>query len=81
MFVDDQWKGIGKIKSNQIPLWLNSLALSQKIIWFDHAPPNKGGEGAFLMYLKNYKINLVKSVFLYTSPICCNIFFVNINLF
>ncbi len=51
VFIDDQWKGIGKLK-NQIPLWLNSLALSQKIIWFDHAPPEKGGEGAFLIYLK-----------------------------
>ena len=51
MFLDDQWKGIGKLK-NQIPLWLNSLALSQKIIWFDHAPAEKGGEGAFLIYLK-----------------------------
>ena len=51
VFLDDQWKGIGKLK-NQIPLWLNSLALSQKIIWFDHAPAEKGGEGAFLIYLK-----------------------------
>ncbi len=50
-FIDDQWKGRGKLK-NQIPLWLNSLALSQKIIWFDHAPAEKGGEGAFLIYLK-----------------------------
>ena len=51
VFLDDQWRGIGKLK-NQIPLWLNSLALSQKIIWFDHAPAEKGGEGAFLIYLK-----------------------------
>ncbi len=51
VFIDDQWKGVGKLKS-QIPLWLNSLALSHKIIWFDHAPAEKGGEGAFLIYLK-----------------------------
>ena len=51
VFIDEQWKGIGKLK-NQIPLWLNSLALSQKIIWFDYAPAEKGGEGAFLIYLK-----------------------------
>ncbi len=51
VFLDNQWKGIGKLK-NQIPLWLNSLALYQKIIWFDHAPAEKGGEGAFLIYLK-----------------------------
>tara|TARA_E500000331_G_C17026089_1_gene613062 strand:- start:256 stop:762 length:507 start_codon:yes stop_codon:yes gene_type:complete len=49
--VADGWKGIGKLKAN-IPLWLNSLALSDKIIWFDHAPPEKGGKGAFLVYLK-----------------------------
>ena len=51
VFIDDQWKAVGKLK-NQIPLWLNSVALSQKIIWFDHAPAEKGGEGAFLIYLK-----------------------------
>ena len=27
-------------------------SLSKKIIWFDHAPSNMGGEGAFLVYLK-----------------------------
>lgn len=51
--VSDGWRGIGKIKSN-IPLWLNSQALSKKILWFDRAPPNKGGEGAFLVYLKKF---------------------------
>lgn len=51
--VSDGWKGIGKIKSN-VPLWLNSQALYKKILWFDTAPPNKGGEGAFLVYLKKF---------------------------
>ena len=51
VFIDNKWKSIGKLKE-QIPLWLNSLALSQKIIWFDYAPAEKGGEGAFLIYLK-----------------------------
>ena len=49
--VEEGWQGIGKLKQN-IPLWLSSLALSNKIIWFDHAPPEKGGKGAFLVYLK-----------------------------
>ena len=51
--VSDGWRGIGKIKSN-VPLWLNSQALYKKILWFDNAPPNKGGEGAFLVYLKKF---------------------------
>ena len=51
--VSNGWKGVGKIKS-YIPLWLNSQALSKKILWFDIAPPNKGGEGAFLVYLKKF---------------------------
>ena len=51
MFVEDRWKGTGVLKE-KIPVWLNSLALSKKIVWFDHAPSNMGGEGAFLVYLK-----------------------------
>ncbi len=51
VFVDDKWTGTGKLKT-QIPIWLNSMALSKKIIWFDYAPPNRGGEGAFLVYLR-----------------------------
>jgi DNA-nicking Smr family endonuclease len=49
--VADGWKGVGEIKKN-LPTWLNSLALSNKVLWFDHAPPDKGGKGAFLVYLK-----------------------------
>ena len=49
--VSDGWQGVGKIKSN-LPNWLNSMALSDKILWFDHAPPKKGGKGAFLVYLR-----------------------------
>ena len=51
--VSNGWKGVGKIKSS-LPLWLNSQALSKKILWFDYAPPDKGGEGAFLVYLKKF---------------------------
>jgi len=49
--VSDGWQGVGKIKKN-LPDWLNSMALSDKILWFDHAPSNKGGKGAFLVYLR-----------------------------
>lgn len=51
LFVEDRWKGTGVLKE-KIPVWLTSLALSEKIVWFDHAPSNMGGEGAFLVYLK-----------------------------
>ena len=51
VFVEDRWKGTGILKE-KIPIWLTSLALSKKIVWFDHAPSNMGGEGAFLVYLK-----------------------------
>jgi len=51
LFVEDRWKGTGVLKE-KIPVWLTSLALSKKIVWFDHAPSNMGGEGAFLIYLK-----------------------------
>jgi len=51
LFVEDRWKGTGVLKE-KIPIWLTSLALSKKIVWFDHAPSNMGGEGAFLVYLK-----------------------------
>ncbi len=49
--VEDGWKGVGKLKNN-IPNWLTSISLANKILWFDHAPPEKGGDGAFLIYLK-----------------------------
>ena len=51
LFVEDEWKGTGILKT-KIPIWLTSLALSKKIVWFDHAPSNMGGEGAFIVYLK-----------------------------
>ena len=49
--VADGWEGVGILKKN-IPCWLNSVTLAKKIVWFDHAPPSKGGKGAFLIYLK-----------------------------
>ena len=51
IFVEDEWKGNGILKT-KIPIWLTSLALSKKIVWFDRAPINMGGEGAFIVYLK-----------------------------
>ena len=51
LFVEDEWKGTGILKT-KIPIWLTSLALSKKIVWFDHAPSNMGGQGAFIVYLK-----------------------------
>ena len=51
LFVEDEWKGTGILKT-KIPVWLTSLALSKKIVWFDHAPLKMGGEGAFIVYLK-----------------------------
>ena len=51
LFVKDEWKGTGILKT-KIPVWLTSLALSKKIVWFDYAPANMGGEGAFIVYLK-----------------------------
>ena len=53
LFVEDRWKGTGILKE-KIPIWLTSLALSKKIVWFDHAPSNMWGEGAFLVYLKKF---------------------------
>ena len=49
--VDQGWRGVGKLRE-KIPQWLNSLALRGKILWFDHAPLDKGGQGAFLIYLR-----------------------------
>lgn len=49
--VTDGWKGVGKLKK-KIPDWLTSVSLADKILWFDYAPPEKGGKGAFLVYLK-----------------------------
>lgn len=48
------WKGTG-ILNKKIPGWLNSKALFDKVIWFDYAPQEKGGKGAYLVYLKKLK--------------------------
>ena len=55
LFVEDEWRGTGILKT-KIPIWLTSLALSKKIVWFDHAPLNMGGEGAFIVYLKKLTV-------------------------
>lgn len=49
--VEDGWKSIGILKTI-IPTWLRSKALHDKVLWFDYAPPNKGGDGAYLIYLR-----------------------------
>ncbi len=45
------WQGTG-ILNRKIPDWLNSKALFDKVVWFDYAPQEKGGKGAYLVYLK-----------------------------
>ena len=49
--VSEGWRATGKLKQI-LPTWLNSQALSKKILWFDDAPPNKGGNGAKIILLK-----------------------------
>ena len=49
--VSQGWKGTGKLKEN-VPIWLNSLFLNKYILWHDKAPPEKGGEGAIMIYLR-----------------------------
>ena len=52
--VSEGWKGTG-ILNKKIPDWLNSKALFKKIVWFDFAPPDKGGKGAYIIYLKKFR--------------------------
>ena len=49
--VEDGWKGKGVLK-DLLPNWLKSILLDQYIMWFDIAPIQKGGSGAYLIYLK-----------------------------
>ena len=49
--VEDGWRGTGKLKEN-LPIWLKNPFNSKRIVWFDTAPKNKGGDGAFVVYLK-----------------------------
>ncbi|MBF92014.1 MAG: hypothetical protein CMP34_04315 [Rickettsiales bacterium] len=49
--VEDGWRGTGKLKEN-LPIWLKNPINSKRIVWFDIAPKNKGGDGAFVVYLK-----------------------------
>ena len=62
LFVEDRWKGTGVLKE-KIPIWLSSMALSKKIVWFDHAPVEYGRRRCISrLFKKAYKINFVKSV-------------------
>ncbi|MDC3090966.1 Smr/MutS family protein [Rickettsiales bacterium] len=49
--VEEGWKGKGVLKS-MLPNWLNSIALSKYIVWFDNAPKDQGGDGALIIYIK-----------------------------
>ena len=49
--VEDGWKGKGVLKS-MLPKWLNSIALSKYIVWFDNAPKDQGGDGALMIYMR-----------------------------
>jgi len=49
--VEDGWKGRGVLK-DLLPSWLKSILLSRYIIWYDVAPSQQGGSGAYLIYLK-----------------------------
>ena len=52
--VSDGWRGDGKLKKI-VPVWLSSSYLSNYVLWFDKATPEKGGEGALFVYLKKIK--------------------------
>ena len=52
--VTSGWAGKGKLKEN-VPKWLDSDYLEKHILWFDNAPPQKGGNGALLVYLRKFK--------------------------
>ena len=52
--VTSGWDGKGKLKEN-VPKWLDSDYLEKHILWFDNAPPEKGGKGALLVYLRKFK--------------------------
>ena len=49
--VEDGWRGKGVLK-DLLPNWLKSILLSRYIIWYDVAPSQQGGSGAYLIYLK-----------------------------
>ena len=54
MDVQFGWKGTG-ILNESMPKWLSSRELKSHILWFETAPPNMGGSGAFLVYLKKFR--------------------------
>ena len=62
VFLDDQWRGIGKLKSNTFGLI--HLHYLKKLFGLTTLLQKKVGKELFLYTLKNYKINLVRSVFL-----------------
>lgn len=49
--VEYGWRGKGVLK-DLLPNWLNSILLSPYIIWYEIAPSQHGGSGAYLIYLK-----------------------------
>ena len=51
---EDGWKGQGILKQS-LPKWLSNRVFEDKISWFDVAPPNYGGNGAYIVYLKKLR--------------------------
>ena len=52
--IEDGWKGQGILKQS-LPKWLSNSVFEDKISWFDVAPPNYGGNGAYIVYLKKFR--------------------------
>ena len=52
--IENGWKGQGILKQS-LPRWLSNKAFEEKISWFNVAPPNYGGNGAYIVYLKKLR--------------------------
>ena len=48
------WTGQGILKQS-LPRWLSNKVFEEKISWFNFAPPNYGGNGAYIVYLKKLR--------------------------
>ncbi len=51
---EDGWTGQGVLKQS-LPKWLSNKVFEEKISWFNVAPPNYGGNGAYIIYLKKLR--------------------------
>ena len=52
--VEEGWQGSGILREH-LPKWLSFKFLRNIILWIEDAPPNQGGQGAKLVYLKKIK--------------------------